>query len=460
LPKHQQIPSRPPLVNFKARTSTIDDPGAGDAAASARRLEPVQQIAAALDAKHRQRFKNEAQAGTHLQHPHIVPVYYVGCERGVHFYAMQLIDGHTLASLIGELRRVRQPACKPAPPRENASERIRPNVWAAPVKNIFDLLDMAPPLWDNPSVPGNRVAPFLTRRSPCRRLPLNPSSHPSMEVGPMSFSHGQGGHLRKAPRRLRCRPGLEVVEGRCVPTTLTPTTFADGGLGSGSLRDAVLQFNADTGTADDTIQLEAGTYSLTIQNTHGHETAGLEGELNLTQTSHRGIIQGAGPSTIIDASQLQDRVFQIVNPGIQVVVQDLVITGGLAQDDGSDGALAGTTDALGGGILNNGGDVALDDVVVQNNLARGGDAAVRSTPGHNARGGGIYSTGAALTMAGAAIANNQATGGRGGDYNGSQVAGKGGDGSGGGLYATGGSLDISGSMIANNRVTGGRGGDG
>ena len=38
-------------------------------------------------------------------------------------------------------------------------------------------------------------------------------------------------------------------------------TFADGGVGSGSLRDAVLQFNADTGTADDIIQLQAGTYA-------------------------------------------------------------------------------------------------------------------------------------------------------------------------------------------------------
>jgi hypothetical protein len=52
-----------------------------------------------------QRFKNEAQAAAHLQHQNIVPVYAVGCERGVHYYAMQFIDGQTLAALIGELRR-------------------------------------------------------------------------------------------------------------------------------------------------------------------------------------------------------------------------------------------------------------------------------------------------------------------------------------------------------------------
>src|SRR6516165_7781992 len=227
-----------------------------------------------------------------------------------------------------------------------------------------------------------------------------------------------GSARKKQPYRTRLL--LEVLEDRCVPTTITPTTFADGVLGSGSLRDAVLQFNADAGTDDDTIQLLSGTYALTIQNTGGrHETAGLEGDLNITSTSHRLIVQGAGSSgdnaTIIDASQLQDRVFQIVTPGTQVVFQDLVIQGGLAQDNGSDGALAGTTDALGGGILNNGGDVTLDHVVVQNNVARGGDAAVLSAPGHNASGGGIYSTGGALTMAGATNTNNQALGGKGGD---------------------------------------------
>src|SRR5579883_3438021 len=63
-------------------------------------------FAAALDAKKLQRFKNEAQAAAHLQHTNIVPVYYVGCERGVHFYAMQFIEGHTLATLIQELRQL------------------------------------------------------------------------------------------------------------------------------------------------------------------------------------------------------------------------------------------------------------------------------------------------------------------------------------------------------------------
>src|ERR1700719_3666759 len=63
-------------------------------------------FAAALDAKQLQRFKNEAQAAAHLHHQNIVPVYGVGCARGVHYYAMQFIDGQTLAAMIAELRQL------------------------------------------------------------------------------------------------------------------------------------------------------------------------------------------------------------------------------------------------------------------------------------------------------------------------------------------------------------------
>jgi eukaryotic-like serine/threonine-protein kinase len=62
-------------------------------------------FAAALDPRRLQRFKKEALAAASLHHPHIVPVYFVGCERGVHFYAMQYIEGLSLAAIIAVLRR-------------------------------------------------------------------------------------------------------------------------------------------------------------------------------------------------------------------------------------------------------------------------------------------------------------------------------------------------------------------
>ena len=61
-------------------------------------------FAATMDSRHLQRFHNEAQAAACLHHTNIVPVYFVGCERGVHFYAMQFIDGHPLSDLIRHLR--------------------------------------------------------------------------------------------------------------------------------------------------------------------------------------------------------------------------------------------------------------------------------------------------------------------------------------------------------------------
>jgi serine/threonine protein kinase len=60
--------------------------------------------AASVDPKQRQRFQIEAQAAAQLHHPHIVPIFGVGCDRGIHYYAMQFIDGLSLAVIIRDLR--------------------------------------------------------------------------------------------------------------------------------------------------------------------------------------------------------------------------------------------------------------------------------------------------------------------------------------------------------------------
>ncbi|HEY7329695.1 MAG TPA: serine/threonine-protein kinase [Gemmataceae bacterium] len=75
-------------------------------------------FALTLDSRQLQRFKNEARAAAQLHHQHIVPVYYVGSERGTHFYAMQYIDGQSLAEFIHGLR---QTAVRGESPGSNRS---------------------------------------------------------------------------------------------------------------------------------------------------------------------------------------------------------------------------------------------------------------------------------------------------------------------------------------------------
>src|SRR5438067_11542066 len=57
-----------------------------------------------LTSKAVQRFRREAEAAAKLHHTNIVPIYATGEEDGLHFYAMELIDGPSLDRVIAELR--------------------------------------------------------------------------------------------------------------------------------------------------------------------------------------------------------------------------------------------------------------------------------------------------------------------------------------------------------------------
>jgi serine/threonine protein kinase/WD40 repeat protein len=76
-------------------------------------------FATAVDPKQLARFHIEAQAAAHLHHTNIVPIHAVGCEKGLNFYAMQYIDGPSLAAVIRALRRrngLEAPERSPAEP--------------------------------------------------------------------------------------------------------------------------------------------------------------------------------------------------------------------------------------------------------------------------------------------------------------------------------------------------------
>ena len=82
-------------------------------------------LAGMLDERQLQRFKNEARAAATLQHANIVPVYAIGAERGVHFYAMQLVAGRSMAEILDELRRAEGlPVSCHLAPRDEASASL------------------------------------------------------------------------------------------------------------------------------------------------------------------------------------------------------------------------------------------------------------------------------------------------------------------------------------------------
>ena len=60
-----------------------------------------------------QRFHREARAAARLHHTNIVPVYEVGRDGEVVYYAMQFIEGQGLDQIIDELTRLRDPGRKP-----------------------------------------------------------------------------------------------------------------------------------------------------------------------------------------------------------------------------------------------------------------------------------------------------------------------------------------------------------
>jgi serine/threonine protein kinase len=98
---------------------------------------------AALDPRHLQRFRSEAQAAAQLHHTNIVPVYAVGCDRSVHYYAMQLIEGQSIAGIIRALRAaggMTPPPNGAAPSRSSASSSPH-----ADPETVTRLLDAAAP---------------------------------------------------------------------------------------------------------------------------------------------------------------------------------------------------------------------------------------------------------------------------------------------------------------------------
>src|SRR5262245_16691437 len=83
---------------------------------------------ASADRVVQERFRREARAAARLHHTTIVPVYEVGQDGDVRFYAMQFIQGQGLDLIIAELRQLRdrarsEPKIKAASPGQSLRPR-------------------------------------------------------------------------------------------------------------------------------------------------------------------------------------------------------------------------------------------------------------------------------------------------------------------------------------------------
>jgi hypothetical protein len=248
---------------------------------------------------------------------------------------------------------------------------------------------------------------------------------------------------RPAARRLRpFRPRLQVLEDRCVPTTMVANLKGSAAF-LGSLPWAVA--NAPSG---DTIQfapsLNGGVIPLT----------------NLLDISKSLTIDGAGSGITVSGGGM-NRVFQI-DAGINVVINGLKITGGEAPafvpgggiyNFGSltlsNSTVTGNVAVSGGGIANaNTGTMIMSGDTVNNNLSDSDGAGISNsgkltiinctiaanvTGSANAHGAGIANTGV-LMMANSTVAHNT-------------QLGVGSDGA--GIFTSGGELDLLNTIVFN-----------
>jgi len=296
-------------------------------------------------------------------------------------------------------------------------------------------------------------------------------------------------------------------------TTITVTTTVDE-FGTGadcSLREAIQSANTDTafggctaGSGADTITLPAGTYTLTGA---AGEYNNASGDLNINSSL---TINGAeSRTTFIQAGTTSsngvDRVFYVSGNQNTVVINDVTIRYGKAQD-GIAGASDSTCNGKDGGgiynswdttlILNNstvsynragdsgddcasaaishggygggiyaGGQVELNNTVVRRNESgAGGDGPTGVKGAYGGFGGGIYiRINSVVTLTNSAVAYNfTGIGGRGGDGDpsGGNAGNGGGGGDGAGIYNSNATLTLISSFVnENENGSGGDGGD-
>jgi serine/threonine protein kinase/WD40 repeat protein len=132
-----------------------------------------------------ERFRQEAKAAAKLHHTNIVPVFGVGEDDGVHFYAMQFIAGEGLDKVLHGLRRLRHQPGTPAEATPTLGTVGPASIASSLLSGRFTATTMPP-------APGADPAP-------------PPQAEPS---SPSLATNGSGGGYHRAIARL----GVQVAE--------------------------------------------------------------------------------------------------------------------------------------------------------------------------------------------------------------------------------------------------------
>jgi len=175
------------------------------------------------------------------------------------------------------------------------------------------------------------------------------------------------------------------------------------------------------------------------------ENAGYTGDLDITRGNIT--IIGVGAEVTIDATGLDDRVFQVF-PRASLTLENLVITGGSSPKGANRTRFQGVAEngEDGGGIYN-AGKLILKNCIITGNSSGAGQGSVPPDAGNGGNGGAIFNSGW-LSMNACIISSNRC--GDGGNNADLFTQGFGGDGgSGGGIYNAG-TLILNASTISDN----------
>jgi hypothetical protein len=139
--------------------------------------------------EHLERFRREARAAARLHHTNIVPVFGVGEDQGVHYYAMQFIHGQGLDAVLEEVRRLRDSPNADSSEQQSLAATVAQSMVAgrfhAATESGLGLLTPQPetPNHEVPEPASENALPADIPTSSAPECPADPMANPAYRSG-------------------------------------------------------------------------------------------------------------------------------------------------------------------------------------------------------------------------------------------------------------------------------------